>query len=86
MTRATFTIGNKEKHTVEIEASSMLIRRLKIKVDNREVSNTLWSKVSGNSVRFSIGEKEIHQAEVKVSGNFSPKLELFLDGKLEGVS
>lgn len=82
MTKAEFTIGSKEKHTITVEATNTFVRRLKVVIDGKEVVKTLWSKYSGISPNFSVGDKEKHQIEVKVNGYFVPKITLLVDGKL----
>lgn len=84
MTKAEFTVGNKEKHIIIAEATATFWRKLKVAVDGYETINTDWSKFSGGGTSFSVGEKEKHQVEVRVSGYFTPNISLLVDGKIEG--
>ena len=82
MADLTLQIGQDEKHTIHISVSAWT-GDTKVFVDGQPVSGgvTLGKRV----VRLSVGQKERHEVEVRVGGILSPKIEVWVDGKLSSV-
>ncbi len=83
MTKARFHVGKDEKHTIDV-SYSFWTAHLEILVDEREIASKHVLGLSSVS-RFSVGDKEQHHIEVKVGGVNNDKIELYVDGKLEGT-
>ena len=79
--KTTFTVGDEEKHQVEVEISYWSGRE-RIYVDGKQVVKKFNLGV-GCDYKFIVGENEKHNVEVKGTGFFTPKIEVFVDGKLQ---
>jgi hypothetical protein len=77
---AKYTIGNKEKHEIEIDFIRWM-RKLKIKIDGAEAEK--WdSLLNGDAVSLEVGREEKHKIDIKIGGIFVPTLSLYVDGTL----
>jgi hypothetical protein len=75
-----FTVGEKEKHQVEVDVSYWTGKE-RIYVDGKlVVDKTHWGFSSDH--KFQVGDAEKHEVEVKASGLFTPKIKVFVDSKL----
>ena len=77
MTRLSLTVGQNEKHNIEVFAS---VRGMRVEIDGKPVSKF---NTSGREkmAKFSIGEKESHDVEVRVHGYLLHKIDVLVDGK-----
>jgi hypothetical protein len=80
MTQLSLTVGQIEKHNVEVLAS---LRGAQVHIDGKPVSrfNTTGRD---KMTKFSVGEKETHDVEVRVHGYFLHKIDILVDGKFIG--
>ena len=78
MTKAKFEIGEKEKHTIVVNASALL-KFIKIEVDGEKVVNEANFQPLAKKFELDVGSSEKHHLEIS-AGPFSP-ITLFVDGK-----
>ncbi len=75
---AKYTIGNKEKHELEIDFIRWM-RKLRVKIDGAEAEK--WdSLLNGDSVSLEVGREEKHRIDIKIGGIFVPTLSIYVDG------
>ena len=80
MTRFSLTIGQNERHNVEVSAS---LRGTQVHIDGKSVSK--FNTIGRNKMaKFSVGEKESHDVEVRIRGYFLHKIDVLVDSKFIG--
>jgi len=80
MTRLSLTIGQNEKHNIEVLAS---FRTTQVHIDGKPVS-TFNTSGRDKMVKFSSGDKERHDIEVRVRGLLLHRIDVLVDGKFSG--
>ncbi len=84
MKEARLTIGDKERHELQLHYSQTN-RRIYVTVDGvrQDEIHMPWAGRHVTDVRFVVGHAERHEVEVKViSGLFSAEVHVIVDGKL----
>lgn len=82
MTSARFELGQKEKHTVEVDYSA-LTGRIKVLVDGKELTDAHHFWLGAKKYNFEVGDAEKHKAELRLA-TYGHKVELVVDGKPTG--
>ncbi len=83
MPRLQLTVGEQEKHTVEVDVSSWTAK-VTVRIDGKVVTETY--AIRGRTMPYELGEKEKHKVDVKISGTVGAKVEIFVDGVLKASS
>jgi hypothetical protein len=78
MTKATFEIGEKEKHNISVTAS-VVLKYIRIEVDGKRIINNLNFQPLPKNFELEVGNLEKHHVEIS-AGPFSP-VHLLVDGK-----
>ena len=78
MTKAKFEIGEKEKHTIVVNASALL-KFIRIEVDGEKVVNEANFQPLAKKFQLDVGNSEKHHLEIS-AGPFSP-ITVVVDGK-----
>ncbi len=78
MGKAKFEIGEKEKHTITVNASALL-KLIKIEVDGKKVVNESHFTPTAKKFQLEVGDTEKHQVEIEAGPFSSPTLTV--DGK-----
>lgn len=81
MAKARFEIGEKEKHTVFVNANPLL-KYIRVEVDGERVINVSNFQPS-RKLELNVGNSEPHQLEIHIRA-LSP-IRLFVDGKETGM-
>lgn len=74
-----FTVGEKEKHAVEVICSTWTGQET-VSVDNKDIINKHSSFKTAETLRFTVGTEEKHDVEVRISGWWATKVEAIVDG------
>ncbi len=80
MTKLSLTVGQSEKHSIDVLAS---FRGTQVHIDGKPIS-TFKTAGRDKKSKFSVGEKESHDVEVRVHGYFLHKIDVLVDGKFIG--
>jgi hypothetical protein len=80
MTKLSLTVGQNEKHNLEVLAS---LRGTQVHIDGKPVS-TFNTSGRNKMVKFSAGEHERHDVEVRVRGLLLHRIDVLVDGKFSG--
>jgi hypothetical protein len=80
MTQLSLTVGQVEKHNLEVLAS---LRGAQVHIDGKPVSK-FNAMGRDRMAKFSVGEKETHDVEVRVHGYLFHKIDVLVDGKFIG--
>ena len=82
MAKASFEVGDREKHTLTVDRD-WVMKKTRIELDGERLVDEYYYSPLGKTYSFDVGSSEVHKVEVSV-GRFSYKgreVKVFVDGK-----
>ncbi len=83
MSKNKFEIGEKEKHSLTVDADQVM-KRISIEVDGQKVIDESLFSLGAKKFAFDVGSSEVHKVEVNLGMTrwaFGRKISVLVDGK-----